>query len=212
MDVPAPGRRHPLPLRTNRPAPGEAIEIAEGVLWLRLPLPMALDHVNVYALDDGDGWTLVDTGLDTSARPARSGRRSWPDRWHGKPVRRVVVTHHHPDHVGLAGWFQAARGGAADDPHRLAFRADADARRTGPCRRPRRWPSGARAGMDPTLLESAPRNGRSTLPMSSRRCRSGFTRIAEGERSASGGRDWEVRIGHGHAPEHATLWSRTTIW
>lgn len=47
----------------DAPAPGEAVEIAEGVLWIRMPLPMALNHVNLYALDDGEGWTLVDTGV-----------------------------------------------------------------------------------------------------------------------------------------------------
>ena len=51
------GIRHPF----EAPATGEAVEVAEGVLWLRLPLPMALDHVNILALDDGDGWTLIDT-------------------------------------------------------------------------------------------------------------------------------------------------------
>ena len=53
---------HPEP-----PAPGAAVEIAEGVLWLRLPLPFRPDHLNVYALDEGDGWTIVDAGLDTPA-------------------------------------------------------------------------------------------------------------------------------------------------
>ncbi|NNE81029.1 MAG: MBL fold metallo-hydrolase, partial [Silicimonas sp.] len=91
------------------PDTGTATEIADGVLWIRLPLPMALDHVNVYALDDGDGWTLVDTGLDS-----RKTRAVWSTLLNGplaaKPVRRVLVTHHHPDHIGLAGWFQALHG------------------------------------------------------------------------------------------------------
>ena len=87
------------------PEHGAAIEVAEGVLWMRLPLPMALDHVNVYALDDGDGWTVIDTGFS-----APRSRALWETLLagplSGKPVRRVLVTHHHPDHVGLAGWFQ----------------------------------------------------------------------------------------------------------
>ena len=49
----------------DAPGSGEAIEVADGVLWMRLPLPMKLDHVNVYALDDGDGWTIVDTGMSS---------------------------------------------------------------------------------------------------------------------------------------------------
>ena len=93
-----------------RPArSGCAVEVAEGVLWLRLPLPMALDHVNVYALDDGDGWTIVDTGL--SSKKTRAIWQTLLDGpLKGKPVTRVVVTHHHPDHVGNAGWFQSEHG------------------------------------------------------------------------------------------------------
>jgi glyoxylase-like metal-dependent hydrolase (beta-lactamase superfamily II) len=88
------------------PEHGAALEVAEGVLWLRLPLPFRLDHLNAYALDDGDGWTLVDTGLDTeTTRAAWDRLLSGPLA--GKPVRRVILTHYHPDHVGLAGWFQS---------------------------------------------------------------------------------------------------------
>ena len=92
------------------PVPGqEAIEVAPGVLWLRLPLPMKLDHVNVYALDDGDSWTVVDTGF-----ASKKSKAIWQEilagPLGGKPVGRVVVTHHHPDHVGLAGWFQDVHG------------------------------------------------------------------------------------------------------
>jgi len=50
---------------TEPPAHGEAVELAEGVLWLRFPLPMELDHVNVFVFDEGDGWTIVDTGFDS---------------------------------------------------------------------------------------------------------------------------------------------------
>ncbi len=88
------------------PAFGQAIEIASDILWMRLPLPMALDHVNVYALADADGWTLVDTGL--SSRKTKAIWQSLIDGpLAGKPIRRLIVTHHHPDHLGLAGWFQA---------------------------------------------------------------------------------------------------------
>ena len=88
------------------PAEGEVVEVAEGILWARLPLPMALDHVNVYALDDGDAWTLVDTGFYS-----RKSRAIWQRLLAGplaaKPVRRVLATHHHPDHIGCAGWFMS---------------------------------------------------------------------------------------------------------
>ncbi|MFN5828378.1 MAG: MBL fold metallo-hydrolase, partial [Rhodobacterales bacterium] len=94
---------HPVP---SPSAEGNAIEVAPGILWLRLPLPMALDHVNIYALDDGAGWTIIDTGMDS-----RRSRTIWQGLLAGplaaKPVTRAIVTHHHPDHVGLAGWFQS---------------------------------------------------------------------------------------------------------
>lgn len=189
------------------PDPGESVELAEGVLWLRLPLPMKLDHVNIYALDDGNGWTIIDTGFDS-----RRGRALWEAMLNGplggKPVTRVIVTHHHPDHVGLAGWFQSmhdaelwttrtawlmARMLVLDEqnrplPETLDF-----------------WRG---AGMDDALFQrrAAERPFNfcdvvAPLPL-------GFHRIAEGDVIRIGGRDWDVRIGNGHAPEHATFWSR----
>jgi glyoxylase-like metal-dependent hydrolase (beta-lactamase superfamily II) len=80
--------RHPLPFEAP-PEAGAAIECAEGMLWMRLPLPMKLDHVNVYALDDGDGWTIVDTGFATAAEPAPLGGASGRAAGQGRPIRRV---------------------------------------------------------------------------------------------------------------------------
>ena len=88
MDAPDAIIRYPW---SEPPAPGAATEVAEGVLWLRLPLPMALDHVNVFALDEGDGWTLIDTGFSS-----RKSRALWESLLagplNGRPVTRVVVT------------------------------------------------------------------------------------------------------------------------
>jgi len=202
MDAPEAIIRYPW---SEPPAPGAATEVAEGVLWLRLPLPMALDHVNVFALDEGDGWTLIDTGFSS-----RKSRALWESLLagplNGRPVTRVVVTHYHPDHIGLAGWFQA-RGAElvttrtswllarmlvldAHDrpvPETLAF-----------------WRS---AGMDPALYDrragERPFNFADCVhPMPL-----GYSRIREGDRLRMGGRDWLVRCGDGHAPEHATFWS-----
>ena len=88
------------------PDHGQAIEVAEGVLWIRLPLPMALDHVNVYALDEGDSWSIVDTGIH-SRRSVALWDQVLAGPLAGKPVGRVILTHHHPDHVGMAGWLMA---------------------------------------------------------------------------------------------------------
>ncbi|MBS1301027.1 MBL fold metallo-hydrolase [Loktanella sp. SALINAS62] len=188
------------------PAPGTAITVADGILWIRLPLPMALDHVNVYALDDGDGWTIVDTGFDT-----RKTRAIWQDLIDGplagKPIKRVLVTHHHPDHVGLAGWFMAQ--GATLLTTRTAYLQARmlvlDEQTTAQSEQIAFW---TRAGMDADILTQR-RNERPfnfadcvhPLPL-------GFTRLIDGGTLTAGGRTWDIRMGDGHAPEHATLWSR----
>jgi glyoxylase-like metal-dependent hydrolase (beta-lactamase superfamily II) len=186
------------------PTPGKAIEIADGILWLRLPLPMALDHVNIFALDDGDGWTLVDTGLMSShTRAIMKDALAGP--FGGKPVRRVVVTHYHPDHIGLAGWFQA-RGAellATRTTWLFARMLTLDVQDRPVAEVLNFW---REAGMDGSLL--ARRAGErpfnfsdavAPLPL-------GYTRLREGQTLRMGGRDWLVRTGNGHAPEHATFW------
>lgn len=187
------------------PAPGAAIEVAPGILWLRLPLPMALDHVNVYALRDDDGWTLVDTGLN-----AKRCRTAWEAALagplSGAPVARVLVTHHHPDHVGLAGWFQdrGAELWMTRTAWLFARMLTLDEQETATPEQLAFWTA---AGMAPEILEAR----RSERPFNFAdvvaRMPLGFTRIEEGQLLRIGGRDWTVRFGQGHAPDHATLWS-----
>nr|WP_242509607.1 MBL fold metallo-hydrolase [Rhodovulum imhoffii] len=188
------------------PEPGAAVEVAEGVLWLRLPLPMALDHVNVYALDEGESWTVVDTGISS-----RRSREIWEGLLAGplagKPVSRVIVTHHHPDHVGLAGWFQArgadlwitrtawlfARMLQLDEqahpaPETLAF-----------------WRG---AGMDAALYARRSRERPFNFSDTVASMPLGFRRLGEGDVLRAAGREWDIRLGQGHAPDHLTLWSR----
>lgn len=189
------------------PAPGEAIEVAEGVLWMRLPLPMKLDHVNVYALDDGDGWTVIDTGFSS-----KKTRGIWDSLLTGplagKPVRRVVATHHHPDHIGNAGWFQDVHEAELVTTRTawlFARMLTLDVQEA--------WPEETlsyyrSAGMDPDILakriSERPFNFSDMVyPMPL-----GFNRIKQGDVFRMSGRDWEVHCGNGHAPEHATFWSR----
>lgn len=206
LDTQPPGIDHPW---QHPPETGTATEVAPGVLWARLPLPMRLDHVNVYILDEGDHWTLIDTGLDWS-----QGRKTWETLLAGplaaKPVGRVILTHHHPDHIGLAGWF-AARGtgrGAEIWATRIAWlfgrmlTLDHNDLPT-----PQHLEFRRRAGMPEDLLAAyaheKPFNFSSCvapIPL-------GFRAIDEGDEIAMAGRQWTVRIGHGHAPAHATFWS-----
>ncbi|MFD0981721.1 MBL fold metallo-hydrolase [Tropicimonas aquimaris] len=199
------------PIRYPRPTPpveGEAVELAEGVLWMRLPLPMALDHVNIYAFDEGDGWTIIDAGISS-----RRVRALWESMMQtgplaGKPVRRVILTHHHPDHVGLAGWFQAEHGAelvASRTAWLYARMLTLDVQES--------WPKETldfyrAAGMEPAIFAERaagrPFNFADTVwPMPL-----GFSRISEGDTIRLGGRTWDVRMGNGHAAEHATFWSR----
>lgn len=198
----------PLGIQTpfpDPPAEGEATEVAPGILWMRLPLPMALDHVNIYALDEGDSWTIIDTGF-----ASKRGHRLWAKLLAGplggKPVSRVLVTHHHPDHVGMAGWFQSEHGAellmsrtawlmarmlTLDDqalpvPETLAF-----------------WRS---AGMDPEVYAKRSTERPFNFADMVEPMPLGFTRLTEGQTITLGQRDWTVRMGNGHAAEHATLW------
>jgi glyoxylase-like metal-dependent hydrolase (beta-lactamase superfamily II) len=187
------------------PAEGDAVEITPGILWLRLRLPMRPDHVNIYALDDGESWTIVDTGLCTDRiRSAWTALLAGPLA--GRPVRRVIVTHHHPDHMGLAGWFQTCHDAELWTTRTAWLFArmltlDEQSRPT-----PEAMDFWRSAGMDAEVLaertESRPFNFADVVfPMPL-----GFRRIAQGDEITAGGRRWRVEIGNGHAPEQATLW------
>lgn len=188
------------------PAPGDVAEIAEGVLWIRVPLPLRLDHVNAYAFDDGDGWTLVDTGFDTPpTREMWEAVLSGPLA--GRPVRRVIGTHHHPDHIGLAGWF-VEKHGAELVTTRTAFLFARMLRLEAHDRPPETQLSYWRAcGMDAAIYDKRANDRPYNSSDVVHAIPGTFRRIAEGDAIHIGGRDFEVHIGNGHAPEHATLWS-----
>jgi glyoxylase-like metal-dependent hydrolase (beta-lactamase superfamily II) len=188
----------------RRPASGEAIETAPGVLWMRLAMPIALDHINVYAVRDGAGWTVVDSGLNLPAT-----RAEWEvllaGPLEGRPVTRVICTHMHPDHIGLAGWL-CERFEAPLLMTRLEYVTArmllADTGQPAP-------EAGAvfyrASGWDEDQIARYRREfgqfGRAVAPMPP-----GYVRIREGDRLSIGGHDWRVVVGEGHSPEHACLW------
>ncbi len=191
------------PFARTLPAPGEALAVAEGAWWIRMPLPFALDHINLWLLEDGDGWTLVDTGYGVQA--------TW-DLWErvlagpmgGRPVRRIVVTHYHPDHVGCAAWLERRTGApvwmtAAEFLSAHAARDDTAGfdRATG-------IDFFGRNGLDVSGIPEKARTGnryRRGVPDLPRQ----YRRLMHGDRLSIGGRDWEVICVFGHAPEHAAL-------
>ena len=189
------------------PRPGEGIEIDDHTLWLRFPLPMALDHVNVFACRDSQGWTIVDTGVDT-ATTRKLWRQAMSGPLAGLPVRRVILTHHHPDHVGLVGWFKSEFGAeilatrvawlmarmltldvqSEYTPETISFMRD--------------------AGVTGSMLAARTKERPFNFVDIVHPIPTGFRRIEDGECIEFGGRRWDVRTGGGHAPEHATFWSR----
>jgi glyoxylase-like metal-dependent hydrolase (beta-lactamase superfamily II) len=204
MDGAAGGIRYPW---EDPPAIGAAIEVAPGILWMRLPLPMKLDHVNIYALDEGDSWTIIDTGFDS-----KKGRAIWAELMagplQGKPISRVVVTHHHPDHIGMAGWLQSDHGAELITTRTSWLMGRMLQLDEQPVSSPETIAFYVTAGMDPALLEKR-RTERpfnfadivAPLPV-------GYTRIKQDDTIEMGGRTWDIHMGNGHAPEHATFWSR----
>lgn len=203
-DVHAEGLRYPWP---EPPAEGEATEVAQGVLWMRLPLPMKLDHVNVYALDEGPGWTIVDTGFDSGRSRAIWGKLLQGPLG-GKPVTRVIVTHHHPDHVGLAGWFQSEIGAELLTTRTAWLFARMLVLDEQPVPTPETVAFYKSAGMDADILTQRIRERPFNFADVVAPMPLGYTRVQQGDQIEMGGRQWDIHIGHGHAPEHATFWSR----
>lgn len=184
------------------PQEGQLTCVAEGVYWLRMPLPFDLDHINLYLLEDKDGWYVVDTGLDTDIT-----REYWQQILNqlSKPVKAVILTHMHPDHSGLAGWFcsqfrvplymtmgEYYVGRALINPNK-----DAD-----------RWTDEAyfvQAGLANEEVASLTSNNKgfasvvSPFPLA-------FRRISQGFIFEINGNHWEVITGGGHSPEHACLY------
>ncbi len=194
--------RYPI---ETAPAEGEAIEVAKGILWIRLPLPMALNHVNVYALDDGDGWLIVDTGYH-SKRGVKLWETLLKGVLKGKPVKKVLMTHHHPDHIGNVGWFQKHH-----NVELISTRTAWLYSRMMILDVQKEWSEELIAfytstGMDQAQYDERMKNGPFNYADIVHPMPLGFTRICQDDVLTIGDRTWTVHIGNGHAPAHATLW------
>jgi glyoxylase-like metal-dependent hydrolase (beta-lactamase superfamily II) len=188
------------------PAPGQAIEVAPGILWVRLVLPFRLDHVNVYLIEDGSGWAVLDTGLDNeTTRAAWEALLAGP--LNGRALTRVLVTHYHPDHMGLAGWLTERFDlpllmSQTEYLVSLAIHLDPGALNSEP------YLSFYRShGLDADTTERLLTGGHRYLRMISRLPRT-FRRLIAGEMLRIGSRSFEVLTGGGHAPEQVMLFCR----
>ncbi len=186
------------------PDMGKTLEVAPGIVWMRMPLPFKLDHINLWGLQDDNGWAVVDTGMRTDETLA-----AWRDLFANaneqRPITRVFCTHMHPDHVGMAGWLTrkfncrlwmtrleylncrvllADTGREAPDDGVTFFR---------------------RAGWSDASIENyQARFGNfgkriHALPDS-------YRRMSDGEEFRIGANTWRVIVGTGHSPEHACLY------
>ena len=194
--------RHPF---SEPPGPGEIKTVADGVLWFRAPLPFRLNHINIYLIEDGDGWAVLDTGIGNDET-----RRIWEDLVRGplqnRRLTRLIVTHFHPDHIGLAGWLcqrfdlplltsqisylgclnVSLSPGALDaKPYRDFY---------------------LEHGLSRELTDAVVSRGHHYLtqvdPLPPT-----FTRVVHGDTLNIGGRSFSVLTGDGHAPEQVMLYS-----
>lgn len=186
------------------PAAGTVQSIAPGIFWLRMPLPMALDHINLYLLEEDDGWWIVDTGL-RGEETQRLWQQIFDTVMGDKPVKAVVVTHMHPDHVGQAGWlcdrFRVPLYMTFGEYYNARSFAKMDADDLS-------WTTAQyfqRAGLDDDFFNSMKANWRGygaaveSIP-------GAFIRLQQDDELEIGGRRWQVQIGRGHSPEHACLY------
>lgn len=191
----------------SRPKQGETMAMADGITWLRMPLPFSLNHINLWLLRDDNGWVIVDTGVNT-----RTSRDVWNTTFEtamgSDPVTHVIATHLHPDHVGCAGWLVHQFNvdlWMTREEYMICRVLVNDTGREAPEEALRFYTA---AGYSDEQLQKYKENfgmfGRvvAALPQS-------YKRMQDGDLLSFAGQEWEVIVGRGHSPEHACLYDRT---
>ncbi len=194
------------PFGARAPGAGETMRVADGICWARIPMPGSLGHINSWLLDDDGGWAVVDTGmLLTTCSDA--WKALFGAALDGAKLTRIMCTHMHPDHIGLAGWL-AKRSGADVWMTRgewlTARMLVADARDDVPeevlaSQRGAGWTD---EELDETRSKGWGRFSRMVYPMPV-----GFRRLQDGDTLQLGAHVWKIVVGSGHSPEHACFYN-----
>jgi glyoxylase-like metal-dependent hydrolase (beta-lactamase superfamily II) len=187
------------------PPAGTAWEVAPGVRWLRMPLPFALDHINLWLIEDDDGWAIVDTGIN-SLETKSLWERILAEAVDGRPATRLICTHYHPDHIGLAGWLTDRLGielAMTETEWRFGYERSLATQQG---IHPLTAQMYRRVGMrgDALTKVGIARAGHYVSRVSPVPER--HQRLVHGMELAIGGRTWRIIVGRGHAPEHACLY------
>ena len=186
------------------PGSGEVTEVAPGILWIRMPLPFALDHINLWLIREEGGWTLVDTGFGDD--PTRA---AWEQVERavlgGAPIQRVVCTHCHPDHMGLAGWMRERWGtplwtSQTEWLHGRMVSLDSVEAAEANWARFYQRAGLSGEGLD-RVVKRAGSYRRSVTPIP---CT--YRRVRDGDELRIGGDPWRIVVGRGHSPEHVCLY------
>jgi glyoxylase-like metal-dependent hydrolase (beta-lactamase superfamily II) len=197
------------PFGDTLPEPGTAMELVadadgQGVRWIRMPLPYALNHINLWLVADGNTsehrWCAVDTGMDMG-----DVKQHWRQLIADYPLSRQIVTHYHPDHLGLAAWLQSETGAPMSMTQGEYLTAQAFANGIGNYSPAATGALFRRHGLSEERLAALTARGNAyqravpAIPPA-------YTVLREGQNIRIGAHDWRIIIGHGHCPEHAALY------
>jgi glyoxylase-like metal-dependent hydrolase (beta-lactamase superfamily II) len=201
------------PLGDALPTPGATLEVAPGVRWIRMALPFALDHINLWLLRDEidgpdgkvQGWSVVDCCISHDASRAQ-WEQVFASQLEGLPILRVIVTHMHPDHIGLAKWlcerWNAPLWISATDYHAAKIGSQGTTGFGGPSAAQFFASHGL---TDPESQEKI-RGRTSYYANMVPGVPANFRRMMDGDELRLGGRSWRCISGYGHAPEHIALY------